>query len=200
MIRYLKMQYKLYLLVRKLKSFFSNFDRFFSTLCVYFYAFLNPLIDIKKNCQFGKSVKILATDKCSISIGARVSFGDRVQVVVSGGKLTIEDDVFIGCGSIVVCREEVFIGRDTLIAEYVVIRDQDHCIDSRPVRNSGFHTSPIHIGQDVWVGCKASILRGSTVGDRCVIGAHSLVKSHIEDDMLALGTPAKAIKRVDSRS
>lgn len=38
------------------------------------------------------------------------------------------------------------------------------------------------------------------MGDRCVIGAHSLVRSNIADDMLALGIPAKAIKRVVSRS
>lgn len=171
---------------------------FISTASCYALAMGNPALTIGKNCHFKKSVNILVTDGGSVSIGARSSLSDGVKIVVQGGRLTIAEDVFIGIGCIIVCKESIFIGRGTLIAEYVVIRDQDHNIDSRPVRNSGFHTSPIHIGEDVWIGCKASILRGATVGDRCVIGAHALVKSHIPDDMLAVGTPARVVKRIES--
>ena len=190
------MQKIFYLLICKCKSIYLHFMNLISTLYFYIFVFCNPLINIGKNCKFGKAVKILVTDDGFISIGSRTYFGDNVQIIVQKGKLSIDDDVFIGTGSIIVCRDRIAIGRDTLIAEYVVIRDQDHSINSRPIRNSGFHTSPIYIGQDVWIGCKASILRGSSVGDRCVIGAHALVKSRIADDMLALGVPARAVKRV----
>lgn len=190
------MSSKFKLLIRKFRSTVALCNCFISTLFSYIDAFGNPAIVIKKNCQFGRAVKLAATDGGSISIGERTSLGDHVQITAQGGRLTIENDVFVGVGSIIVCREDVFIGRDTLIAEYVVIRDQDHRLDSRPVRISGFHTSPVYIGQDVWIGCKASILRGSYVGDRCVIGAHALVKSHIPVGMLATGIPARAVKRL----
>ena len=63
-------------------------------------------------------------------------------------------------------------------------------------RSSGFHRSPIHIGEDVWIGCKASVLRCPYIGDRCVIGAHALVKSHIPDDMLAVRVPDRIVKQI----
>ena len=188
------------LLLSKFRSAIERCSLFISTSLLYIGTFGNPTVVVKKNCQFGHSVKLMATDGGSIFIGERTSLADHVQVTVQGGRLTIGDDVFIGIGSIIVCRDEVFIGSNSLIAEYVVIRDQDHSLEVRPVRNSGFQTSPVHIGQDVLVGCKSSILRGSYVGDRSVIGAHSLVKSHIAEDMLAMGIPAKAVKRLSGES
>lgn len=139
-----------------------------------------------------------ATDGGRIVLGRRVHISDNVKLVVQGGIVIIEDDVFIGVGAIIVCKESIFIGRDSLISEYVVVRDQDHDTRARPIKNSGFLTSPIHIGSDVWVGCKATILRGSVVGARCVVGAHALVNSHIDEDMLVVGVPARAIRTVDS--
>lgn len=180
--------------IRKVRSAFSKLMNLVSTASCYWLAIGNPAITIGKNCQFGKSIKLLVTDGGSISIGARTSFCDHVQIVVQGGRLTVAEDVFIGIGCIIVCKENISIGKDSLIAEYVVIRDQDHIINSRPVRKSGFRTSPIHIGQDVWIGCQVTILRGAFVGDRCVIGAHALVKSHIAEDMLAVGLPAHSIQ------
>lgn len=186
-----------YILLRKFRSVMLLCNKFIITFKVYFSVFGNPAITIQKNCHFGRSVRLLATDGGSIFIGQRSYLGDHVQIVVQGGKITIEDDVFIGVGSIVVSNKNIFIGKDTLIAEYVVIRDQDHRTDSNPVRLSGFHSSPIQIGRDTWIGCKATLLRGATVGDRCVIGAHALVKSPIPDDMLAVGVPARAIRRLE---
>ena len=63
-----------------------------------------------------------------------------------------------------------------------------------PTRLAGFETAPIEIGDGVWVGCKATILRGVRVGDGAVIGAHALVRSNISDGMLAVGLPAKAVR------
>jgi acetyltransferase-like isoleucine patch superfamily enzyme len=180
--------------VRKMVSAFIRFKSVLRTMSVYFRVFFNRQILIGEGCSFGRSVLLKATEGGSITIGQRASLGDCVQIVAQYGRVVIEDDVHIGSGSIVVCQQDIFIGRDTLIAEYVVIRDQDHNIRTRPIRSAGFITSPIRIGQDVWIGCKATILRGATIGDRCVIGAHALVKSEIPEDMLAVGIPAHAIR------
>jgi acetyltransferase-like isoleucine patch superfamily enzyme len=183
------------LFIGKVVSAFIRFKSYMMTMTVYSCVFFNRQIVIGKSCSFGRSVLLKATDGGSITIGQRASLGDCVQIVAQYGRVIIEDDVHIGFGSIVVCQQDIFIGRDTLIAEYVVIRDQDHNIRTRPIRGAGFITSPIRIGQDVWIGCKATILRGATIGDRCVIGAHALVKSEIPEDMLAMGIPAHAIRR-----
>lgn len=186
-----------HIFLRKSRSFISHCNKYSTNFKVYISIFGNPAITIQKNCHFGSSVRLLATDGGSIFIGQRSYLGDHVQILAQGGKITIEDDVFIGVGSIVASKNNIFIGKDTLIAEYVVIRDQDHRTDSNPVRLSGFHSSAIQIGRDTWIGCKATLLRGATVGNRCVIGSHALVKSPIPDDMLAVGVPARAIRRLE---
>lgn len=188
----------MYIVVRKIRSIFSRLDNFWSTLHCYRSAILNPALRIEKNCQFKKSTKLVTTDEGSISIGKGSCLSEHVQIVAQGGHVVIGDNVFIGTGCILVAKSSIFIGNDSLIAEYVVIRDQDHRIDSRPIRSAGFKITPVHIGSDVWIGCKATVLRGAYVGDRCVIGAHALVKSRIPDDMLAVGVPARVVKRRES--
>ena len=186
-----------YIAIRKFRSAIAWMMNWLYTRLCYVSVIGNPLISIGIGCSFGRGLSLIATDGGSISLGCGVTLAAGVQIVTQGGRIVIADDVFIGAGSIIVSKESVEIGRDCLIAEYVVIRDQDHRTDSRPLRLSGFHSSPIRIGNDVWIGCKATILRGSFVGDRCVIGAHALVKSKIADDMLAFGIPARTVRRVD---
>ena len=188
----------IYIFIRKMRSLAIILSRAIVNNLHYLRIVGNPAIKIDRRCLFGRSVKLIATDGGVISMGSGASLGDYVQLIVQGGKLTIEDNVFVGTGSIIVCREKIFIGQDTLIAEYVVIRDQDHSTETRPIRKSGFHISPIKIGRDVWIGCKATILRGANVGDHCVIGAHALVKSTIPNGMLAVGVPARVVKRIES--
>lgn len=195
-INFQKMFNYLCILLRKTKSLISFIGHSLSTFAIYASAFGNPGVIIRSGCRFGKSVRLVATDGGVISIGKNSYLGDDVRIVVQKGRVTIGDDVFIGEGSIIVCHDDIFIGSDSLIAEYVVIRDQDHSIGVHPVRSAGFHTSPIHIGKDVWIGCKASILRGASVGDRCVVGAHALVRSGMEKDMLVVGVPARALRSI----
>lgn len=184
--------------VRKLRSLSARMSSWFFTMLCYLNVFGNPSISIASNCSFGRGVSLRATDGGSITLGRGVSLADHVQIVTQGGRVIVGNDVFIGVGSIIVSRESIEIGRDALIAEYVVIRDQDHRTDSRPIRLSGFHTSPVRIGTDVWIGSKASILRSAFVGDRSVIGAHAVVKSLIPNDSLAVGVPARVVKQLKS--
>ena len=186
------------IIVRKIRAVFTRLNDFVPTVYCYSSTIFNPTLRIEKNCYFKKSTKLVATDGGSISIGKGSCLSEHVQIVAQGGHVTIGDDVFIGTGCLIVCRSSIFIGKDSLIAEYVVIRDQDHLVDSRPIRSAGFKTTPIYIGNDVWIGCKATVLRGAYVGNRSVIGAHALVKSRIPDDMLAVGVPARVVRRIES--
>lgn len=182
-----------------IKKIFSACSRLFDawhTLCGYIYIALSPTVTVAQGCSFGKSIKFKATDNGVIKIGRCVNISNNVQIIACGGSITIENGVFIGIGTVIVSRESITIGKNSLIAEYVVIRDQDHRTDTKPLAASGFHTNPIHIGRDVWIGCKATILRGTTIGRGCVIGAHSLVNTILPDNMLAVGTPARIIKPV----
>lgn len=58
-------------------------------------------------------------------------------------------------------------------------------------------TAPISIGSDVYIGLNTTILPGTTIGNRCIIGACSLVKGTFPDNSVIAGVPAKVIKSVD---
>jgi len=153
-------------------------------------------ISISRDINIGKGVLCKATDGGTLSMGKGVSLGQNVRIEAKGGNILIGENVFIGDGCIIVSQEHIGIGPYCQIAEYVVIRDQDHSASSRPIKNAGFETAPIEIGEDVWIGAKATIIKGSSVGDRSIIGAHSLVRTDIPSFSLAAGIPAEVKKKI----
>lgn len=177
--------------VRKLRSAIQRLVASVRTLSVYARATGDAQISLGRSCNFGRRVRLRATDGGEIVLGDRVSLGPEVQVIARGGTVIIGDDAFIGTGSIVVSCESIRIGRDALIAEYVVIRDQDHGTHVHPYRAAPLSTSPIDIGNDVWIGAKATVLRGVSIGNECVVGAHALVRSNVPCGSLAVGVPAR---------
>lgn len=186
-------------LLRKIRSFYSKLSNSIVTFRYYASTIGNAKISISRGSTFQSNVLLKATDGGEILVGKNAFISDHVKIVAKGGRIVIGDGVFIGSGSVIVAHEGIEIGCNSLIAEYVVIRDQDHIIDSYPIQTAGFRTAPIRIGSDTWIACKASILRGATLGDRCVVGAHALVRNHIPDGMLAVGVPARAIRYVQNQ-
>ncbi len=83
-----------------------------------------------------------------------------------------------------------------MFAEMVSIRDHDHNFDEldTPVREQGFVGAPVKIGNNVWVGAKATILRGITIGNNVIIGANAVVSKDIPDNSIAVGVPARVIR------
>jgi acetyltransferase-like isoleucine patch superfamily enzyme len=178
-------------ILRRVRSACGRLGRAFSTFQIHLGTAGNPQIRIGENCLFGRNVKLSATDGGMIVIGKRVTVSDGVQLIARRGLLQLGDDVFVGTGTVLAACGQVSIGSETLLAEYVVIRDQDHRTDCRPIRSAGLLVSPIRVGRDVWVGAKATILRGATIGDGSVVGAHALVRGDVPPNTLAVGIPAR---------
>ena len=90
---------------------------------------------------------------------------------------------------------DVEIGRDVLIASHVSIMNgcRQHGIDrlNKPVREQPGVYEPVSIGEDTWIGERATV--AASVGRHCVIGAGSLVLSPIPDYAVAVGVPARVI-------
>lgn len=163
---------------------------------VFFWRLLREGIHTGRSLLIERGVTLKATDGGRVFLGNCVSLGKNVKIEAKHGDVVIGDDVFIGDGSLIVAQEHIEIGAAAQIAEYVVIRDQDHRFDTRPVKDAGFNTSPIVIGADVWIGCKTTVLKGSQIGEGAVIAAHSLVRGEVPPFTLAAGTPAKVKKQL----
>jgi len=115
----------------------------------------------------------------------------NTTIKADGGKIAITR-TFIGHSCTIVSLDEISIGEGCEIAEQVVIRDQDHRFGiDVPVNRSGFATAPIRIDGDVWIGCKATILKNVHIRRHAVIAAHALVRECVVDERsLWAGTPA----------
>lgn len=95
---------------------------------------------------------------------------------VEGGQLSIGEKCFFNQNVSITCKKEIMIGDRCQIANNVVIVDHDHA----GCENWGSYVeTPVRIGNDVWIGAGAVILRGTTIGDRAVIGAGSIVKGNV---------------------
>lgn len=112
----------------------------------------------------------------------RASFGKeqitRGEAVfrVEDGELSIGDKCFFNRNVSITCKKEIRIGDRCQIANNVVIVDHDHAGSE----NWGSYIEdPVVIGNDVWIGAGAVILRGTVIGDRAVIGAGSIVKGEV---------------------
>lgn len=145
----------------------------------------------------GRQVRFHVTDGGKLTLSEYLGVADFSHIFVKRGHLAIGSRVHLGIGTIIACRNQITIGDDTLIAEYVTIRDQDHLYGGGLVTaHSGFATAPIVIGDNVWIGAKVTITKGVTIGSNAVIGANSVVTTNIPADVVAAGVPARVIREI----
>ena len=86
--------------------------------------------------------------------------------------------------------DQITIGDLCVFGEQVIIRDDDgHTLDDTP------RTAPITIGNNVWVGARAMILKGVTIGDGAVVAAGSVVTKDVPGGTLVGGVPARVIRK-----
>lgn len=139
----------------------------------------------------GKGVKIVSLSRYN---PAGINH-PTVLTVLKGARMTIGDRVGMS-GASIFCASGIEIGNDVKIGANVSIYDTDfHAldyVDRRLDRNTP--TAPVHIGDDVWIGANATVLKGVRIGTRAVIAAGSVVTSHVPADALAGGVPCKVIR------
>jgi lipopolysaccharide O-acetyltransferase len=140
-----------------------------------------------------------------VALGNRVQiwWGSRIDAVPGGGDgpvVTIGDGTEIQPNVHIAAAEGVVIGHHVLIASGVYITDHDHDIsdpDNDVVHNHTLVTSPVRIGDFVWLGERAMVLKGVSVGDHSVIGAGSVVTRDVPAYAIAAGVPARVIRQFD---
>lgn len=131
-----------------------------------------------------------------LTIGAGAYISDDFTARCHGA-VVIGDRVFVNKNVILAASEAITIGDNTLIGPMVTIFDNEHHDedDDIPVRDQGFATAPVHIGSNVVIGAKVTILKGVTIGDNARIGANSVVTRSIPADAVAVGAPARVLPR-----
>lgn len=138
-----------------------------------------------KNLILEDHVKLSSSG--SIEIGNRCLIKEYGSVQANGGKIKIDDNVFINSHCLFVSCESITIGAGTAFGSYVSIYDQDHVFvktGKQPWNKT--KTSPVVIGENCWIGANTIILRGTVIGNNCVIAAGSVIKGNILDSTLVV--------------
>ncbi len=117
----------------------------------------------------------------SISIGEYTrNRGDvLIESVQKNSAIVIGQNTFFNQNCIIVCRKKITIGNDCMFGPNVCIYDHDHLFTKNGVHRYDCVDGEIHIGNNVWCGANAVILRGSMIGDGAVIGAGCVIKGSI---------------------
>lgn len=150
--------------------------------------------EIGRDVAIGPGTRLRVSDGGTLALGEGTAIDPGCEVTVKSGRLVIGRSGFIGRGTVIVCREAITIGDDALIAEHVTIRDQDHRYGGPEVTaKNGFDTAPIVIGNNVWIGAKATITRGVSIGDDAVVAAGAVVTSDVAAGTIVGGVPARVI-------
>lgn len=112
------------------------------------------------------------------------------------GNLHIKHGTFLNARTSVICLNSIEIGENCAISWDVLIIDSDiHSLyEGSHTANEGDSARPIKIGDRVWIGAGAKIMKGVHIGDGAVIAAGSVVTKDIDAHSLAAGVPAKIIR------
>jgi acetyltransferase-like isoleucine patch superfamily enzyme len=153
--------------------------------------------------RFGPRCDVRSGAHFAVARGADVRFGagcvlDHGFTLESTGRLVVGDRTVFGHHCTVASDRSVVIGSHCLFGEFTSIRDHDHAFDgSTAILDQGRATAPVTIGDDVWVGAKATITRGVTIGSGAVVGAHAVVTHDLPPGCVAVGVPARVVRMRD---
>jgi len=135
-------------------------------------------------------------------VGLRLdAFGELKDQIIIGTNVQVGDYVHIAS------IESVKLGNDVLLASRVYISDHDHgsysgeniCHPDEKQVSKNLVSSPIKIGNNVWLGEGVCVLKGVEIGDNSIIGAQSVVTKSIPKNSIAVGIPAKVIKKYNEQ-
>ncbi len=135
-----------------------------------------------------------------MEVGAGALFEPGVWITAPApARVRIGAGTFLNLGVMVAAMELVEIGEHCMFANGCFVTDADHRFDDpdRPITWQGFQSKgPTRVGDNVWCGANVVITSGVTVGERCVIGANSVVRSDVPPYSIAVGAPARVIKQI----
>lgn len=141
-----------------------------------------------------------------ISIGRETMIGPHValsagmvpgQECLTSPVVRIGDRCLIGRGSGIVGHLAIDIGNDVWTGHHVYITDQNHGYENPdlPISLQSQPESPVIIGDGSWLGHGTVVLPGARIGRHVAVGANSVVTGELPDHCVAVGAPARVIKR-----
>ncbi|CDB88729.1 putative lipopolysaccharide biosynthesis O-acetyl transferase WbbJ [Clostridium sp. CAG:253] len=156
------------------------------------------------NSVLYKPLIIRAHSDISIGDNTTILNGVRMQVYNDltrrDSKLEIGNDCYIGYNNTFLAGGDIIIEDGVLMASNILISSENHSVnpeDDKYYMDQKLECESVVVGEGSWLGENCKILPGVKIGKKCVIGAGSIVTKSIPDYCIAVGSPAKIIKKYD---
>jgi acetyltransferase-like isoleucine patch superfamily enzyme len=123
--------------------------------------------------------------------------------MAAAARVEIGRGCFLNRGVMLAAMERIEIGDHVMFANGCFVGDADHRFDDPdvPVTWQGFSTQgPVRIGANCWFGVNCVVTSGVSIGERCVVGANSVVIEDLPRGVIAAGVPAKVIREIEFHS
>ena len=146
-------------------------------------AFIGPRVVL----QIGKQARI--------ELGRWSWLGHATKIRCHEGVVSIGAKTVLGQECTISAYQHVSIGRECVIADRVMLIDFDHGVveTERPVRLQGIYKRDVRVGNNVWIGYGACILRGVTIGDNAIVGTSAVVTRNVPANAVVAGVPAQVL-------
>ena len=147
--------------------------------------------------------------KRCIVIGSKTTIGKNVQITawernngeVYSPEIIIGDNCQLGSYNHITAINSIIIGNGVLTGKFVTITDNSHGgtrnieeLEKSPINRPAFSKGKVEIGDNVWIGDKATILPNVKIGRGCIIGANSVVTKDIPPFCIVGGNPAAIVR------
>jgi len=158
----------------------------------------NNVVEIKGSTLIECTVRIrgngnhlLIEEGCTIGKGCSFWLEGNNNEIVIGKKTTMTHRCHFNAQE---HDTKILVGEDCMLSNTIVVRTSD----SHPIYNNEGErinqARDVIIGKHVWIAPSSVIMKGSVIGDGCIIGSHSMVNKQINAYSLAVGMPAKVVK------
>lgn len=184
-----------------IELFFSSFAIVFLIVTSKINIFILRMrgYDINYSVRIGKNALFFQSKKRAIKIGKNTVIGSGVNIKAGfKGEISIGKDSLVDDYSFIAAHKSIAIGNRTLISGSCYIVDFNHkypLSEHDVLDENAYSEKSVKIGSNVWIGAHVVILPGVSIGDGAVIGAGSIATKSIPAYSVAVGNPAKIIRR-----
>lgn len=151
-------------------------------------------------CFIGPDVRFEVREGYArLVVGAYTHFGAHARIRAHEGTLRIGEKSVIGIRNTLNCWIDLSVGRACLFGDDVYVCDFDHVTGRLdiPVKDQGIVKSPVRIGDDVWLGTKVVVTRGTRIGDHSVVAASAVARGSYPERSVIAGVPGRVVRTRD---
>jgi acetyltransferase-like isoleucine patch superfamily enzyme len=151
-------------------------------------------------CFICPGVKLEIGKHATLHMGRWSWIGHGSKIRVHEGEVSIGAKTVMGQECTISAYQHVSIGRECIVADRVMLIDFDHGVVEvdRPIRLQGIYKRDVRVGNNVWMGYGACILRGVTIGDNSIVGTSAVVTKEVPANAVVGGIPARVLRMRDA--